>query len=208
MESMKIRFLGHLWAKNGLLQPPWSLLSNMSNTKTLSFWCLVMMVTKKLEDVDKKLISGQKTHFLAQKGPLWAVGAKKRPAERPNDHLPENQRYPELPQDMGDMWSVRSGASDPKKWGFHRCSVKKCRISGQKCSFLAQNPFFCQKRPTFLLPSWPDNKKTSFLCWPRCTAGLGAAAGARFWPENLHFFTLRLYNPHFFGSAGPDSMGS
>jgi len=75
----------------------------MSDTKTLSFWCLVMMVTKKLEDVDKKLISGQKTHFWAQKGPLWAIGAKKRPAERPNGHLPENQRYPELPQDMEDM---------------------------------------------------------------------------------------------------------
>ena len=40
-----------------------------------------------------------------------------------------------------------------KKWGFHRCSIIKCRILGQKCSFLAQNPFFCQKRPTFLLPS-------------------------------------------------------
>ena len=83
---------------------------------------------------------------------------------------------------------IESGPSEPKKWAFHRCSVKKCRILGRKCSFLAQNPFFCQKRPTFLLPSWPDNKKTSFLCWPRCTAGLGAAAGARFWPENLHFF--------------------
>ena len=65
----------------------------------LSFWCLVMMVTKKLEDVDKKLISGQKTHFWAQKGALWAIGAEKRPAERPNGHLPENQSYPELPQD-------------------------------------------------------------------------------------------------------------
>ena len=63
--------------------PPWSSLSNMSDTKTLSFWCLVMMVTKKLEDVDKKLISGQKTHFWAQKGPLWAIGAKKRPAGKP-----------------------------------------------------------------------------------------------------------------------------
>ena len=30
----------------------------------------------------------------------------------------------------------------------------------------------------------------------------------QFWPKNLHFFTLRLYNPHFFGSDGPDSMGS
>ena len=103
---------------------------------------------------------------------------------------------------------IESWPFELKKWGFHRCSVKKCRISGRKCSFLAQNPFFCQKRPTILLPSWPDNKKTTFLCWSRCTAGLGAAAGARFWPENLLFFTLRLYNPHFFGSDGPDSMGS
>ena len=30
-------------------------------------------------------------------------GAKKRPAERPNGHLLENQSYPELPQDMGDL---------------------------------------------------------------------------------------------------------
>ena len=37
------------------------------------------------------------------KGPLWAIGAEKRPAERPNGHLPENQSYPELPQDMGDL---------------------------------------------------------------------------------------------------------
>ena len=74
--------------------------------------------------------------------------------------------------------------------------------------FLAQNPFFFGNRPNFLSPSWLDSKKTTFLCWPRCTAGLGAAAGAHFWPENLHFFTLRLYNPHFFGSDGPDSMGS
>ena len=113
----KIWFSGYFWAKNGLLQPPRSSLSNMSDTKTLSFWCLVMMVTKKLEDVDKKLISGQKTHFWAQKGPLWAIGAEKRPAERPNSHLPENQSYQELPQDMGDLWSHWVGFVWPQKMG-------------------------------------------------------------------------------------------
>ena len=46
---------------------------------------------------------GSKTALCAQKEPLWAIGAEKQPAERPNNHLPENQRYPELPQDMGDM---------------------------------------------------------------------------------------------------------
>ena len=37
---------------------------------------------------------------------------------------------------------IESGPSEPKKGWFHRCSVKKCRIFGQKCSFLAPNPFF------------------------------------------------------------------
>ena len=38
-----------------------------------------------------------------QKWPLWAIGAEKQPAERLNGRLPENQSYPELPQDMGDL---------------------------------------------------------------------------------------------------------
>ena len=101
MESIKSNF----WAKNGLLQPPWSLLSNMSNTKTLSFRC-----------------------------PL-----------------------------MGDMWSVRSGPSEPKKWGFHRCSVKKCRFSGQKWAPAAAPRPAVQrgqhKNVIFLVSSHDGNKK-------------------------------------------------
>ena len=46
---------------------------------------------------------GQKIAFLAQKGPFWAISARKRAAEQPNGHLPENRRYPELPQDMGKL---------------------------------------------------------------------------------------------------------
>ena len=72
---------------------------------------------EELEEVHRKLISGQKRAFWAQKGPLWAIGAKKRPAERPNGHLPENQRYPELPQDMGDLWSHWVGSVRPENLG-------------------------------------------------------------------------------------------
>ena len=59
----------------------------------------------------------QKQHFWAQKGPFWAIEPKKRPAERPNGHLPENQRYPELPHDMGDLWSHWVGSVWPQKMG-------------------------------------------------------------------------------------------
>ena len=48
-------------------------------------------------------LPGPKIAFLAQKGPFWAISARKRPAEQPNGHLPENRRYPELPQDMGKL---------------------------------------------------------------------------------------------------------
>ena len=58
---------------------------------------------EKIGGFAQKIILGRKQHFWAEKGPLWAIGVEKRPAERPNGHLPENQRYPELPQDMGDM---------------------------------------------------------------------------------------------------------
>ena len=67
--------------------------------------------------------------------------------------------------------------------------------------FFGLKPFFWRHCPNFLLPSWLYTKKTTFLCWLRCTAGLWAAAGAHFGPKickNLHFFTLHPYNPHFF----------
>ena len=41
----------------------------------------------------KNEFPAEKQHFWPQKRPLWAVGAVKRPAERPKGHLPGNQIY-------------------------------------------------------------------------------------------------------------------
>ena len=46
---------------------------------------------------------GQKIAFWLKKELFWAIGARKRLTEQPNGHLPENQRYPGLPQDMGKI---------------------------------------------------------------------------------------------------------
>ena len=62
------------------------------------------------------------------------------PARRPKNDPPSGQtatyRKTEVIQSCLRIWgtydSIESGPSDPKKWGFHRCSVKKCRFSGQK----------------------------------------------------------------------------
>ena len=61
-------------------------------------------------------------------------GSKKHPIKRPNDHWPWNGRYPELPQDMGDLWSNWVRSDRAKKWGYHRCSIKNTE-------FLAENAF-------------------------------------------------------------------
>ena len=63
--AWKIWFFGQFWPKNGPCRPPRSLPRNAVNTKMLSFWCPVMMVTKCLDIVSKTTISGQKTAFLA-----------------------------------------------------------------------------------------------------------------------------------------------
>ena len=80
----------------------------------------------------------------------------------------------------------------------------KCRFSGQKCCFLALNPFFSEIVQIF----WHHHDWTPKRLHFCVDLDARRASGAHFWPENLHYFMLRLYNPRFFRSDGPDSMGS
>ena len=99
-------------------------------------------------------------NWIGQKGPLQfidSLGHYFTPG--PNGHLLENRRCPELPQDMRMLWShwvrsVTDHPSEPKKGGLYGCSVRK-------------SDFWATFGP---------KKKTKILCWPRCTAGLEAAA--------------------------------
>ena len=76
------------WAKNAvfLAQNPFFfgncptfLLLSWADTKKTTFLCWLRCTA-----VHKKMVSGQEQHFWAPKGPLWAIGATKRPAKRPN----------------------------------------------------------------------------------------------------------------------------
>ena len=73
-------------------------------------------------------------HFQPKKGPFWVIGARKRPAERPNGHLPENRRHPELPEDMGKILSHWVGSVWGQKSGLYGLSVEKNWFLGQKYS--------------------------------------------------------------------------
>ena len=57
----------YLRAKNGPWRPPRLPLCNRFNTKTLPFWCPIMKVTKKLDDITKKWIWGRKNCIFGSK---------------------------------------------------------------------------------------------------------------------------------------------
>ena len=144
----------------------------------------------------KKLISGQKQRF-------WAHIRQSVPKNGPpNGHLPENQMDQELPQGMGDLWSNWVGPLWLKKdGGFIGCSVKKCRISGhiEKCSFMAQNPFFSEMVQICCnYHDWTPNRQ-HFCVDPVARRALGQLPGPIFCPKFCPFLALHLWNPHFFG---------
>ena len=97
---------------------------------------------------------GPKNSFFGpQKGHFGQLGPRNGPPGGQTATYQKTEGIQSYLRIWGTYDPIELGPSEPKKWGFHRCSVEKCRILGRKCSFLAQNPFFCQKRPTFLLPS-------------------------------------------------------
>ena len=132
--------------------------------------CPVMIITIYFEADHKKLVSSQKSSiFGPQKGHFVQSGPRNGP---PNGQTATYQKTKGIQSSLR-IWRschpIESGPSEPKKWGFHRCSVKKRRISGKKCSFLARNPFFLEIVQLYLSPPWPDTKKTTFFCWLLCT---------------------------------------
>ena len=50
-------------------------------------------------------ISDQNLHFWTKKGTFWAIKVRKQPTKQLKAHILENRRHPELPGDMGKIWS-------------------------------------------------------------------------------------------------------
>ena len=52
----------------------------------------------------------KREHFWTKKGTFWAIKVRKQPSKQLKAHILENRRHPELPGDMGKIWShwVRS----------------------------------------------------------------------------------------------------
>ena len=67
-----------------------------------------------------------------------------------------------------------------------RPEARRATGSTQKCCLFGVQSWWWQK-------IWTISEKNGFR-----------AKKLHFWPEILHFFTLHLWNPHFFGSDAPD----
>ena len=104
----------------------------------------------------------QKQHFWAQKGPFWAIEPKKRPAERPNGHLPENQRCSVKKSDFGANFGPKTCPCTPQELARHydkhenivflvpsHDSSKKFGGCPQKMDFGPKNSTFGPKKAHF-----------------------------------------------------------
>merc|ERR1711911_504397 len=85
--------------------------------------------TKKCFWAKNSIFGPQKGHF-GQSGPRNDPPGGQTATYRKTEGIKSYLRI------WGTYDPIESGPSEPKKWGFHRCSVKKCRIFGPKSIFL------------------------------------------------------------------------
>ena len=110
-------------AKNGLLQPPWSLLSNMSNTKMLSFLVFSHQTPMK-----------PPFFRLRRTGLIWIISPP----------------YPEVTLDIfGFPVDGRLAARRAVSWP----RLPKVALFGPKSGFFGQKSIFCPHPPISSLPS-------------------------------------------------------
>merc|ERR1711873_177533 len=91
----------------------------------------------------------------------WALTQNgQNPARRPKNSPPSSQtatyQKTEVIQSYLRIWGtydpIELGPSEPKKWGFHRCSLKKCRNLGKKLPPAATPRPALQRVNTKMLP--------------------------------------------------------
>ena len=107
--------------------------------------------------------------------------------------------YPEVTLDtFGFPVDGRLAARRAVSWP----RLPKVALFGPKSGFFGQKSIFCPHPPIFSLPSWPDTKKTTFLCRSCCWTSSWGAARAHFWPKNspkIRFFCATPIKSLFFG---------
>ena len=163
-----------------------------------------MIVTIYFEADHKKNGFGPKNSiFGPQKGHFGQSGPRNGPPSGQTATYRKTEGIQSYLRIWGTYDPIESGPSEPKKWGFHRCSVKKCRISGQKCSFLAQNPFFAESVQLFCYHHDRTTKRQHFCVDPVARRASGRPPGPDFGPKICIFLRYAYITPIFSGPTDP-----
>ena len=90
------------------------LIPSWQDTKNTTFLCWLGYMAGL-----RAAAGAEKLHFWPPKRPLWAIGAVKRPAERPNGHLPEKLKVSWVTSGYGgDMIPSSRVRPSPKNGGY------------------------------------------------------------------------------------------
>ena len=111
----------------------------------------------------KKGFGPKNSFFGPQKGHFGQLGPRNGPPGGQTATYRKTEGIQSYLRIWGTYDPIESGPSELKKWGFHRCSVKKCRISGRKCIFLAQNPFFLPRASNYFVTIMTGQQKDNIF---------------------------------------------
>ena len=160
---------------------------------------------------EKNWISGQKTAFLARNSAFFYATPMKPPFFGVRRTRLNGIISPPYPEVTLDTFGFLVGGRLAARRAVFRPRLLKVVLFGPKSGFFGQKSIFCPHPPISLLPSWPDTKKTTFLCRSCCWTSSWGAARAHFWPKNspkIIFFYATPIKSLFLGSDKPDLMRS
>ena len=124
------------------------------NTKMLSFWCLVMMVTKKVGRFPKQMDFWPKTAFLARNSAFFYATLMKPPFSWLGRSRLNGTTTPPYPEVTLDTFGFPVGARLAARRGVLWPQLPKVALLGPKSAvFLARNQFFCGQPQNRLLQS-------------------------------------------------------
>ena len=126
---------------------------NGVNTKMLSFWCPVMMVTNKVGKFQKKMDFGPKKFIFDPNSAFFYATPMKPPFLWLGQSRLNGMTTPPYPEGTLDTFGFLVGGRLAARRAVFRPRLPKVALFGPKSGFFGQKSIFCPHPPISLLPS-------------------------------------------------------
>ena len=176
------------WATNGPLHPPQELAQQHEQHENVVSLVSRHGGNENIGGCAQQIDIGPKNStFGPKKGHFGQSGLRNGPPSGQTATYRKTEDIQSYLRIWGTYDSIVSDPSDPNKWGLYGCSVKKCKVSGQKCP----KSIFFGHCPNFLFTIMTGHLNDNIFVLTPLHGGPGGGAGAHFWPENLLFIGPR-----------------